>query len=219
MNWKPHLTKIFVVAFAMIILKPALLADGQSWLNNSAAIRVAPRLSLKLTNESRFDEVFFSSIYLRNWQAGGVISLPNNFYISGLYKRESVDKPEFILNENRYTLEAGWGGRLTGIFSLDWRFRTEIRNFAQDLSENHLRLRFRLRIRTRFRIGKIQFKPFIATEPFADNLQKRIFRNRFYLGTAVVLGRNIDLIINYIRQDTRNKETIHILNSGFDIKF
>ncbi|MFC2156329.1 DUF2490 domain-containing protein [Acidobacteriota bacterium] len=219
MKCKLYLIKIFIFAMAMIILKPALLADGQSWLNNSATIRVAPRLSLKLTNESRFDEVFFSGLFLRNWQAGGAISLPSNFYLAGLYKREGVDKPEFVLYENRYTLEAGWGGRLSGIFNLDWRFRTEIRNFAQNLSENHLRLRFRLRIRTRFRIGKIQFKPFIATEPFADNLQKRIFRNRFYLGTAVVLARNIDLIINYIRQDTRNKETIHILNSGFDIKF
>ena len=214
-----YLTKSSGIVLRLIIFSTALFADGQSWLNNSATMRMAYRLSVKLTNESRFNEVFFSDAYLRNWQVGGVVNLPRNFYISVLYKRENVDRPDFVLYENRYTVETGWGGRLSGVFTLDWRFRTEIRDFAQDLDEDHLRFRFRIRIRTRINVGKIQLKPFIATEPFADNLQKRIFRNRFYLGTAVVLTRNLDWIINYIRQDTRNRETVHILNSGFDIKF
>ena len=62
-------------------------------------------------------------------------------------------------------------------------------------------------------------KPFVATEPFADTLAKTINRNRFYLGVAVPLTGHLQWIMSYIRQDTSGRETLHILNTGVDLKF
>jgi uncharacterized protein DUF2490 len=196
-----------------------LMADGQGWLNNSATFKIDARWSLKLTNEARHHEVTFKDSFLKNWQAGLVYRLPRNFYASVLYKRESTDKPLFVLAENRFTLETGWKTGLAENWDFDWRFRTEIRRYDDERADNHLRFRLRVRLRTQLRIGTLTIKPFIGTEPFGDTLVDGINRNRFYLGAVFPMGEHAGLVINYIRQDTKDKETLHIINSGFDLSF
>jgi hypothetical protein len=157
--------------------------------------------------------------YLTNWQGGLVYDFAEKFYAAVLYKRENTRKTAFTLAENRFTLEGGWKTELRKDLTVDCRLRTEIRNFDDGLENNHLRFRFRIRFKSKLKIGKLNLEPFIATEPFADNLKNSVFRNRFYLGTYIVIRKNVKLNIGYIRQDTRDKETLQILNSGVDIKF
>lgn len=196
-----------------------LLADGQGWINNSLTLKIDSRWSLKFTNEARHNEITFQDAFLRNWQGGVVVKLPKNFHAAALYKRETTDKPLFILSENRLTLETGWKTGLADNWDLDWRFRTEIRGYDNGLAENHLRFRFRVRMRTKISVGTLTIKPFIGTEPFADTLDDRINRNRFYLGASFPLGGHAELVINYIRQDTKGKEALGILNSGISLSF
>lgn len=198
---------------------PFLLADGQSWLNNSATFKIDSHWSLKLTNEARHNEVAFMDAYLKNWQGGLVYNLPKSFYVAALYKRETSQKPAYVLSENRFTLESGWGTKLSGDWSLDFRFRTEFRQYEDDLADDCFRFRLRARLRAKLKIGALILKPFIASEPFADTLEDRINRHRFYLGTLFPMGEHAELMVNYIRQDTKGKEVVHILNSGINLKF
>lgn len=195
------------------------LAEDQGWINNSLSFTITSKLSIKFTQETRCNEITYVDPYLKNLQSGFVYKLPINFYFSLLYKRENTKKPAIALSENRYTLETGWKTKLYKKFDFDWRFRAEIRHYEKEFAENHLRFRFRFRIKTKLEIGSLQLIPFIATEPFADTIDNNINRNRFYLGVIFPLSKKAEFIINYIRQDTRNHDTVHILNSGFDLKF
>jgi hypothetical protein len=209
-----------VLIILSVMGTPLLQADDvQSWLNNSFTFRIGPSLRLLVSNEIRFNEVTFSESYLRNWQGGILVTLPRGLFVGFLYKRESVDVFPINRIENRFTLEGGWAYRFAPNWSFDLRFKSEIRRYESALAENHLRLRLRARLVTSIRIGRLMLKPFLATEPFYDTIGDRIFRNRFYAGTAVVLTPAADLVINYIRQDTRGGEPVHILNSGINLRF
>lgn len=220
MKYVPKRSQLyFLITLLALFSSPMFADDGQAWLNNSATFKIDSHISLKLTQEARYHEVTFMDSYLQNWQGGLVYKLPKSFYAAFLYKRESTEKSDFILAENRYTLESGWKTKVHKDVDLDCRFRTEIRRYDNNLSKNHLRFRFRIRLKGKINLGELQLKPFIGTEPFADTIKNSIFRNRFYLGTAIALSGNADFIVNYIRQDTQDKETIQILNSGIDLKF
>jgi len=213
--------KILVFACWFGALVPGRLypADGQGWINNSLSISLDARFSLLLTQETRFHEPTYMDPYLKNWQCGLSYKLPKNFYLAAMYKREHVQKPELRIAEDRVTFESGWKTGLSEAVSFDCRFRTEIRSYDQEVEQNHLRFRMRIRLRMEMNIGKMRLRPFIATEPFGDSKADTINRNRFYLGTGIILNNNFELTINYIRQDTRGKETLHILNSGVQLKF
>ena len=152
--------------------------------------------------------------YLSNVQGGISYSIFSKAYVALLCKRQVSQKTGYMLSENRYTCEAGFDQRT--IF--DVRFRTEARTFAGGNAQDHLRFRLRLRFTYKATWGNLSFQPFIATEPFGDTLQNKIHQNRFYLGVIFPLSKKIVFSINYIRQDTSKKETLHILNSGFQLK-
>jgi hypothetical protein len=196
-----------------------LFPDTQAWLNNSLSLKINNRFNLKFTNETRYNQITFMDPYLKNWQGGVVYNLPKQFYVAFLYKRENSEQVDVVLSENRFTLEGGWNKKVSRAVDFNCRFRTEIRRYQYGLAENHLRFRFRLGFKMELKIGNLTMRPFIATEPFADTISDRIFRNRFYIGTAFPLGKKVEWIVNYIREDARKKETIHILNSGLNLKF
>jgi hypothetical protein len=116
-------------------------------------------------------------------------------------------------------MEGGWKTALNKSWELDLRLRAEIRHFDRGLADNHMRYRLRLRLRTKLMVGSYEIRPFIASEPLADSLQDRIFRHRLYIGSSFPLNKNAEIVINYIRQDTRKGTTLHILNTGVDLKF
>lgn len=194
-------------------------SDAQGWINNSLSLAIDPHLSLLLTQETRYNEPTYMDPYLKNWQGGLSYKLPHSLYLAAMYKRENVQKSDMRVAEDRVTLESGWKTGLGRGIGLDFRLRTEIRSFNWESEQNHLRFRFRIRLRTEILVGKLQLRPFVATEPFGDSIANTVNRNRFYLGTGIVLQKNLQLTINYIRQDTRDKTTLHILNSGIQLSF
>lgn len=210
---------LLILSSAFLSLNAPLRADDQGWNNNSVSFTLAHHLSLKLSNEVRHRELTFMNPYLKNWQGGFSVILPANFTAAVFYKRENSQNTDFLLAENRYTLEAGWKTELFPEWVLDLRFRTEIRRYDQELAADHLRFRFRVRLKTKLTIGSLKMTPFIASEPFCDTLADTINRHRFYLGTNVTLSKNVELVANYIRQDTKGKEALHIFNTGIELKF
>jgi len=210
---------LFVLLFWLVLSRMPANAENQSWLNNSLRISLKPKLILIFTNEFRNQEFTFMNHYLANVQGGLEYGLSENTYISFLYKRENTKKPDFLLNENRYTLETGWKTKLGPNINFDLRFRTEGRAYEHERSDNHIRLRLRLRLTTQVKLGNLMIKPFIATEPFGDTLTKTIHQNRFSFGASFPLGQHSTFVLNYLRQDTKNKESLHILNAGFQLKF
>lgn len=194
-------------------------SENQSWLANSLRISFDPKLNLIFTNEFRNQEFTFMDHYLANVQGGLEYAFSENAYLAFLYKRENTKKTDCVLNENRYTLEAGWEKNLGPKVNFDLRFRTEGRTFEHGRADDHFRYRLRLRFTTQLKFRNYTIRPLIATEPLGDTLENTIHQNRSYLGAIFLLGQHSTFVLNYLRQDTKNKEPIHILNAGFHLKF
>jgi hypothetical protein len=148
-----------------------------------------------------------------------VYRFPKNFYFSTVYKREHVEFQDLIYNENRIILEAGWKPKFSPKLDFDIYFRTEIREFEEDLPEDHVRFRFRLMLKTMLNIGKLKLKPFIANETFGKKKIYTVQKNRFYVGTKIPLGEHVEFALSYIWLAARDLESVHILYSGFELKF
>jgi len=211
-----------VIIFLFILIGGWSSAFGdtsQSWFNNSATFTISSKLDLKLTQESRHLDVTYSNPYLKNVQGGIVFKLPKNFYFATLYKREHVEIQNIIYSENRYTLEAGWKTKVAEKLDFDIRFRTEIREFEKESPEDHLRFRLRLRLKSELSIGKLRLKPFIAAETFGKSKVYTVQRSRLYIGTNFPLSDHVEFTLSYLWLATRDAESIHILHSGFELKF
>lgn len=216
---KTCIKRILCVIFFFLAASGLLVySENQSWLTNSLRITLEPKLKLIFTHEFRNKELTFMSPYLANIQGGLEYSLSERTYIALLYKRENTNKTDSILNENRYTLEAGWKRELGPKVNFDLRFRTEGRVYEDGRAHNHFRLRLRLRFAAQVEFKNFTIKPFIAIEPFGDTLTNTINKNRLYIGASFPLGQHSTFILNYIRQDTKNRKPIHILNAGFHLK-
>jgi hypothetical protein len=207
---------VFLLFF---LLSPSLFADGQGWINHSITFTLNPKVNLKLTKETRCHDVTYANPYLKNIQGGFVYKHSQSFYVAALFKRAHSEKASLILNEDRFTLETGWKTDLAKDLEFSLRFRTEIRRYDSELADDHLRFRFRIRLKSRFNIGSLRLKPFIATETFGKDKFYTIQGNRLYIGTTFPLTDHVEIVVNYIRYDIKNKETIHILNSGINLKF
>jgi len=213
--------------FILICLCPLILswfakdlpASEQAWLNNSVTFTITPHWSLKFTQELRSLDIIYADPYLLNLAAGIVYHLPKNFYLAALYKREHVDLgDDLVYDEDRITLEGGWKTGLAKNLSFDIRFKTEFRSFNLE-DRNHTRFRLRLRLKYDTHLGSLRFKPFIATESFGKTTVYTVQKNRFYLGSVFPLSQHAELTVNYIWLNARDLGDIHILNTGFDLKF
>ncbi len=207
----------------LLMLLPLLArmspADGQGWINNSISLKASPAISLKFTQETRFNELTLSDAYLGNWSGGVAWAISSKLYLSLAYLRETTLKNTANLQENRYTLEAGWKTALSKSLGFDIRVRNEIRIYEEDLAKDHLRLRLRFRLLGSLPLAALTLKPFLAVEPFADMSKGVINSNRVYAGVTIPLSKQLDWTVNYIRQDTSGKDTLHIFNTGFDLKY
>lgn len=213
------LHRVAGISLLVLLTAGTVSAEDQGWINHSLTLKVNARISLKVTQEARHREITFADAYLRNWQGGVIWKASSRIQLAAYYKRESSDALESFIHENRFTVDGVWDLPVNKDSRFDVRFRTEIREFEDGLKEDHLRFRLRLRFRTRFSLGGLTLKPFLAVEPFADTLADKINRNRLYLGFGVPLTAHAQWVVNYIRQDTSGKETVHILNTGVDLKF
>lgn len=203
----------------LLLLPLSLVADEQGWFNNSLSVKLNQELSLKFTQETRNHELTMADAYLHNWSGGLSWAVNSKIYIAAGYLRETTKKSAFNLHENRYMLEGGWKTSLAKNLNFDVRVRSEIRIFEDDLAQDHLRLRLRLRLVHKMTVASLTVKPFLAVEPFANMKEGEISLNRVYAGVTIPLSKPLTMNINYIRQDAKDKDPIHVLNCGFDLSF
>jgi hypothetical protein len=209
---------LLLVAAVLLLSQPAS-ASSQGWLNNSVTFTITPQWNLKLTQELRTLDITYADPYLHNLQAGIVYHLPKNFYLAALYKREHVDLGgDIVFDEDRITLEGGWKIGLAKGLGFDIRVKTEFRSFNVEDS-NHTRFRLRLRLKYDTHLGSLRFKPFVATETFGKTNVYTVQKNRFYLGSIFPLSQHVELVVNYIWLNARDIDDIHIINTGFALKF
>ena len=192
---------------------------SQAWLTNAATFSLSSRWDMKISQHGRYLDITYSDPYLKNFQGGIILKLPKNFYVATFYRRDHVDIQDAIYNENRFTLETGWKTGVAKKLDFDVRFRTEIREYEEDIKEDHLRFRLRLRLKSELNIGKLHLKPFVAAETFGKSKIFTAQASRFYFGTFFPLSEHVEFGINYIWLATRGAESIHILHSGFELKF
>lgn len=207
----------FLVFFAS--WKSGFCDTSQAWLTNTVTFSISSRLDLKISHHARFLDITYFNPYLKNIQGGFVFKLHKNFYFATLYRRDHMENQDTVYNENRFTLEVGWKTRVAEKLDFDAYFRTEIREFEEESKEDHLRFRLRLRLKTELSIGKLKLKPFIANETFGKTKIYTVQNNRFYVGAMIPLSEHVEFGFSYIWLATRNAESIHILHSGFELKF
>jgi len=130
-----------------------------------------------------------------------------------------VDIQDAIYNENRFTFETGWKTKVVEKLNFDIRFRTEIREYEEEIKEDHLRFRLRLRLKSDLNIGQLHLKPFVAAETFGKSKIYTAQASRLYFGTFFPFSEHVEFGISYIWLATRGAESIHILHSGFELKF
>jgi len=217
---------LLLLAVSSLLLSQPAAATSQGWLNNSATFSITPKWSLKFTQELRSQDITYAEPYLHNLQAGIIYHLPKNFTLALLYKREHVDIMGEILNleddvvydEDRFTMQGTWKAALAKNLSFDTRLKVEFRSFTVEDS-NHTRFRLRLRLKYDAKLGSLRFEPFVATETFGRTQVYTVQKNRFYLGSIFPLGQHVELTVNYIWLNARDLGDIHIINTGFDLKF
>ena len=64
--------------FFFIMLSGHFFADDQGWINNSLTIKIDPKFSVKMTNETRHYDLTFKDPFMKNFQAGLIYNLPGN---------------------------------------------------------------------------------------------------------------------------------------------
>jgi hypothetical protein len=206
-----------LVFLSLFLANHSLHAEGQAWHTTSFKLKVDDKFSLTLNHQIRCHEVTMQDPFLYHVESALTYKLPKNFSLAFVYRRQSSDSNNVRLGENRYSFEAAWKAKLDKALAFDGRFRTEIRDF--DLRPDYVRLRLRLRLTADMTVAHLHIKPFIASEPFWDTRLDVFSEHRFYLGTGFVLTENVELQVFYLRQDQKDKETNHILSSGFNFSF
>jgi hypothetical protein len=216
---KKILKASFLFFLVFISSKAGICDTSQAWFKNTAIFALSPEWSFKLAQETRNLDITFSNPYLKGIGGGLVYHFPKNFYVSANYKRVHVELQDVVYNENRFNLEAGWKTALAENLNFDIYFRTEIRDFDKDFPEDHLRFRFRVRLKTVARIGKLEIKPYIANETFGKSKIYTVQKNRLYIGMLIPLGDHMEFNLSYMWLAARDVESVHILYSGFQLKF
>jgi len=196
-----------------------LWTEDQAWVNNSLAFKVDSKFSLTIIQETRCNEITYLDPFLINIRVMLNYKLPKNFHLAGYYRRQDAEKKDVIIHENRYIFESGWKINVIKDTAFDIRIQGEIRRYVETPESNCFRMRMRFRIKTKISVGSLVINPFVATEPFWVVEEDGIERNRCYLGAEFPMTKNVNFVLNYIREDRKNTETIHVLNSGFKLNF
>ena len=215
---------IFVSVVTMILAGaavPAVLAQTQSWMTNTVNVRVTEKLAVCLCHESRYaGNMSFADPFLDGLQGGLNCKLPSKFYVGALYRRENYQTRAGGYRENRATVEGGWTPDLFGGIRFYSRLRVESRHFGNVSVEDHIRVRAKAGLSHKARFGRINLAPFVSTEVFGDDRDHwdtYINRNRFLLGTKIILSDHLGFTVNYVRQDTKGLPVVHAVDTGLNL--
>lgn len=221
-----HIYRLILTALLLFVMgfgTSSSFASDQGWNTKSLSLKANDKLTLTLSQESRYQELtYLGSSFLSNVQAGFVYKLPRNLYFGLAYKREHQEKSTFTSYDNRIIVDSGRKTNLLGDLNLDTRLRFEFRNYEQPQVEDHVMYRLMFKFSYKLKLGNLSLSPFIATEPFGDtkdDTQQFINRHRLYAGTGISLMEHVGLVVNYIRQDLKDNETLHVLSTGVKLSF
>lgn len=197
------------------------LAADQGWMTNTLSIGASKNLSFQFCHESRYAKgMSFGSPFLDGIQSGLTYKLPAKFYVGILYRRENLQTQTLDASENRAGVQGGWTPRIIGGVTLISRFRVESRYFEQDFVEDHIRFRAKIGFSCKARFGKLNLAPFVDTEVFGDDRQNwndYPNRNRFSLGTRILLSDHLGFAVNYIREDIKTLPIVHAFSTGINL--
>lgn len=197
---------------------PRLYSEDQGWISNSLTVNINSHTRFVFFNDFRYHDVPFTDFYLSNWQAGFLLNILKNVHVGVAYKRQETQELQYTLKENRFIAEVGWRKALSRSLDLRCRFNAEIRKFAAYMAPRHLRFRMRFLLHYKLSILKLKTIPFIGVEPFFDTETNEISQNRWYAGVLFPICKKIRLEIGYTRRDWKNREVLHILNTGLHIE-
>ncbi len=207
---------IVAVVFFGLALRSAA-SDGQAWFEDALTINVGNTWQLKGTHELRFDKTSYDETLLQNFSVGLLRKLPWDTSLGVFYKREKERTSQGSRLEDRYFADVSWATDVARRASFDTRLRTELRTFRRGAANDVIRFRLRMRIRTRAPMGVLRVRPFAWTELFTGHDQP--LRNRFSAGTVFQINPHVGIVLSYIRQDTRGREALNIVNTGIELAF
>lgn len=217
MNRHIAMTAVLILGVFLILAVYPLHGDSQGWITNSLSYKFGSRLTIVLSNEMRFETPGFSDRYLYYLRGMIAYRMGGGFYAAAGYHLEKTETLQFTLEENRFVVDVGWNKRFAGKFHLGVRLRAENRSYDADLAEEHFRFRLKVKLSTHMNLGVLKIRPFIAVEPFGDTEDKEINRYRVYAGAVFPVIRNVGIVLGYIRQTTKNRETLNVFNTGLKI--
>jgi hypothetical protein len=215
-------THVLILLFMMtflLLIRTNIKAEGQGWFSNSLNLTVNSKFSLTLKSQIRSHNITFQDPFVYFLESGADYKLPKDFRIGAFYRRQTSGPSNLLVHENRYILVVGWRKTLNQNLSFEGRFRTERRSFEQNTDVNHFRFRLYIRFTMNVKLGELKLKPFVAEEPFWDTKVDAFSQNRFYLGTVIPLSEKVEFVLSYLKQDLKNKESNHVLYTGFNLRF
>jgi Protein of unknown function (DUF2490) len=211
---------IFLLLISLLLPSGSFLtADTRSWLSNSLTYRMNAITQLQLSNEFRFNDTLFSGYYLQDWQIGIWLRVFKYFQIGAGYMQQHTKDMQYKLEENRWMIQAAWTPSISPVFQLACRFLAEGRQFEEQLLKDHFRFRLRILLNIDLKISSFNFHPYIGIEPFFDTISNETRVNRIYAGLRIPLQKWLSIKTGYIRQDQKNYDTIHIINTGVLLSF
>ncbi len=208
-----------IIPVLLILAVWPLHGENQAWVTNSLSYKAGSRLTFMVNNEMRFETLTFKDRKLYNWQGLVAYRIGKEFFAATGFHLEKTDTLQFVLEEHRYIFDLGWKKRFAGTLDFLLRIRTEVRRFDDSLADDHLRFRLKGRLSARLPLGLITARPYIAIEYFGDDLDNEINQYRFFAGAVFPVTRNLGLILGYIKMKAKNREALHILNTGLKIAF
>jgi len=211
---------ITILALCVLSVSNHGFAKDQNWTGNTIKWRAGKALQVWCTQEVRsndmnaYDDIFakYVELTLRHGPS-------KTYYWAVRYRHQWNEKKNLSIGENRWVLEGGAKTMAFSWLTLDARLRFDWKNFDRPETEDYVWYRLRLRSTVNSHVGRLRITPFFATEPFANSLPKPetfIDQHRMYAGSGFPVGNHFALVMNYIRQDIRGRETEHILQAMFE---
>jgi hypothetical protein len=198
---------------------PAFTKD-QNWTGNTVKLRVGKSLQVWCTQEIRSNDVTAYNDIFAKYIEFTLRHGPNKtFYWALRYRHQWNEKKNISIGEDRWVFEAGAKARAYPWLTLDMRLRFDGKNFDKAGVEDYAWYRLRLRSTVHTHIKRLRISPFLAMEPFGNTPTKNepfINRHRLYAGSGIPIGNHFVLVMDYIRQDLRGRETEHILRTMFE---
>lgn len=173
--------------------------DFQIWHTEDQDITINKRSKVALEEEFRFGDDA-SEFFYHHYDAGLGYEVNENLALSVNYRqiwelKGKVFQPEYRPHVNAVLKWDLWG------FPCEDRNRFEYRIF--DYQEDSVRYRNKFTVKWPWKFTKMEFRPYVSDELFADLSGAIVRKNRFYTGLGFSLLKNLKGEIFYLLQSDK----------------